>query len=121
MTFTNIKNILNNEKKNNNSYFSLIYDQIDIILNILNNNVTIINNNINYENYMITQYNFKIKQSKKRKIHYEYNLYKACNHCWIIDNSYYGPYEKLQYICNKCYLYKDQYHNYYNCDCDECK
>ena len=119
MTINNIKNILNNEKNNKNSYLYLIYDNINLIIQKLENDPDILINNINYENCMIIKYNQDIKKSKKRKFHNECNLYKNCNHFWIIDDSYYGPYEKIQYICNKCYLYKDEY--YYNCNCKECK
>lgn len=39
----------------------------------------------------------------------ESEIYKKCNHKWKRDDYSYGPYDKAEYICEHCSLYRNDY------------
>ena len=54
---------------------------------------------------------YKLFEEYKKKIHALENLiHKNCNHVWKYDNTYCGPYDKREQICEKCKLYYNKYY-----------
>lgn len=74
-----------------NKIDKILYDSVDIKLNILKN----INNNL-----------FHLEKKKnnllKRKENIESIIYFKCNHEWFCPDYYSGPYDKPDFICTKC-------------------
>lgn len=64
----------------------------------------ILQHSLNEEYNKLSYYNSQIKECNNKITELKKNIFKKCEHNWIVDNSCYS--EHTEYICQLCNLSK---------------
>ena len=63
---------------------------------------------IKEHNQSIYNKKYEIQNLKDNISKLKMNIYNKCSHEWVREDVYTGPYDKPDFICKHCGLYKDR-------------